>query len=152
MLIMTMITFGIKSIDKTRSLIKHCQTMSAFISDKNDAIDYARIRLNHLFLTNFYKFDQRWSKPSCNRVTFDIYCLNDAFTSKLCSRRCINTCVFPASWSVENGWMYAFYMNSRSNENCPWINLFNKICMSEYLLKTNSPLVSLKCRRNSWSS
>ena len=55
--------------------------MSAFISDKNDAIDYARIRLNHLFLTDFYKFDQRWSKPSCNRVTFDIYCLNDAFTS-----------------------------------------------------------------------
>jgi len=37
--------------------------------DKNDAIDYARIRLNHLFLANFYKFYQRRCKR-CTRKTF----------------------------------------------------------------------------------
>jgi len=42
---------------------------SAFISDKNDAIDYARMRLNHLFLTNFYKCYQRLCK-GCTRKTF----------------------------------------------------------------------------------
>lgn len=35
---------------------------------------------------------------------------------------------------LENG-NWTENMNSRSNENCPWINLFDKICMSEYFLK-----------------